>query len=293
MFTPIGPTSLSNGCRFDLSYTKQLHRELESSALSIKFVIEGEEVYNFNGKDHKVKTQQFLTINNKRCTAIIDSDIESKGFCMGIPYHLLDEIMASLSEQTPKANFIDYLHGDDFFERVTNAGNSRMGSYLQCLATTLQTSLMEHSKIYIEELFLRVAEHAIAEQLNAYKEFSTIAVSKIEIQKDIYRKLLEARDYMNAHLAQDVKMEDVASLAHISEYYFYRLFRSAFKKTPYQYLLERRLEQAKKLLKKGMPVSHIAIETGFKDIYSFSKAFKRQEQISPTHYLQKILLSKQ
>jgi AraC-type DNA-binding domain-containing proteins len=290
MFKPIAATNLANGCKFDMSCIDRFSRELDTHALSIKFTIDGRERYQFNGKDHVVNTGQFLVINNRRSRVIIDSDTMVKGFCVGLPYALLDEIMnAHTTGSQAKRKFIDYIDSDNFFERVNNANNSKLGTYLQVLSSTLQSSMAEHSKMYIEQLFLRLAELSVESQFDVFEGFSAIEATNTSTQKHIYRKLLDARDYMDANLAYDIKIEDVAAIADLSQYYFYRMFKLAFRRTPYQYLLARRMDLARKLLQQGMAVSYVAYETGFTDVHTFSKAFKKWERLSPTHYIEHIL----
>lgn len=293
MFKPIAATDLANGCRFDMSCIDRFSKVLDTNALSIKFTIEGKELYHFNGKDHVVNSQQFLVINNRRSKVVIDSDTMVKGFCIGLPYQLLDEIMnAHVAISRSKIKFIDYIDSDHFFERVNNANSSKLGTYLQALSSTLQSSLAEHSKMYIEQLFLRLAELSVESQFDVFEGFSAIEATNTSTQKHIYRKLLDARDYMDANIGYDIRIEDVAATANLSQYYFYRMFKLAFQCTPYQYLLARRMELARKLLQQGMAVSYVAYETGFTDVHTFSKAFKRWERLSPTHYLESILANK-
>lgn len=286
IFTPIPVKTLSNGCKFDMSAPTELQRELESATLAIKFILKGEAIYHFKGIDHTVKQQQFITLNDRRCIGTVDPKAPVNGFCISMPYSLLDEVLNRQENMSlTKQHFIDYLESDDFFDRVNNAANSRLGIYLQSLASILQSTAIEHSQLYIEEQFLRVAELAVGSQLRTYEEFSAITASRAAIQKDLYRKLLNARDYLDANLAYNVKMQEAAEAANLSEYYFYRLFRTTFRCSPYQYLLEKRLTTAKELLKKGMAVSYVAYETGFSDVHSFSKAFKKQEGVPPSQYV--------
>lgn len=68
--------------------------------------------------------------------------------------------------------------------------------------------------------------------------------------------------------------------------YFRKCFKEDFKKTPLEYLTTLRMNQAKKLLRQ-IPlqgVESIATQCGFKDIYYFSKAFKKNVGLSPSEY---------
>jgi AraC-like DNA-binding protein len=63
------------------------------------------------------------------------------------------------------------------------------------------------------------------------------------------------------------------------------LFKKVVGVSPHQYILSKRLELGKELLeKKQMPVSAAALESGFADVFSFSKAFRKHFGVSPTHF---------
>ena len=71
--------------------------------------------------------------------------------------------------------------------------------------------------------------------------------------------------------------------------YFRRCFKEDFNKTPLEYLTELRIELAKKLLKQTafQGVENVALQCGFKDIFYFSKAFKKHTGVSPNAYRKK------
>lgn len=68
--------------------------------------------------------------------------------------------------------------------------------------------------------------------------------------------------------------------------YFRRCFKEDFDKTPLEYLTDLRIDHAKKLLKQMsfQGIENVALQCGFKDIYYFSKAFKKHTGVSPSEY---------
>ena len=71
--------------------------------------------------------------------------------------------------------------------------------------------------------------------------------------------------------------------------YFRRCFKEDFGKTPLEYLTDLRNDLAKKLLKQMsfQGIENIALQCGYKDIYYFSKAFKKHTGIFPSAYRKK------
>lgn len=66
------------------------------------------------------------------------------------------------------------------------------------------------------------------------------------------RQLLQVLDYMDVHLDRDIKLADLAQLVDMSQFHFGRLFKQSLGVSPYQYLLQQRVELAKQLLKNGL-----------------------------------------
>ena len=98
------------------------------------------------------------------------------------------------------------------------------------------------------------------------------------------RKLLQ---FIETHYAEDVTLEELARSAGISKSECLRCFKATLQTTPYKYLMHYRLSKAARLLKEtDLPVSEIAIRTGFNGQSYFGKCFKEKMNCSPGKYRQ-------
>jgi transcriptional regulator GlxA family with amidase domain len=69
----------------------------------------------------------------------------------------------------------------------------------------------------------------------------------------------------------------------LSPFHFIRTFRQAYQLTPYQYLLEVRLQNAQQMLQsKSLAITEVSHSCGFSDVCAFSKAFKKRFGIAPS-----------
>lgn len=94
-----------------------------------------------------------------------------------------------------------------------------------------------------------------------------------------------ARAYMDRHYDAPLTLRLVADAAGFSPYHFIRLFRATYRQTPHQYLIQRRIERAKELLRAtDMSVHAICYEVGFVSLGSFSSLFRRAVGLSPAAY---------
>jgi AraC family transcriptional regulator len=95
-------------------------------------------------------------------------------------------------------------------------------------------------------------------------------------------------DYIEEHLAENISLEQLADICHLSAYHFARLFKQKTGYAPYQYVLARRLERAKKLLKAtNLTTLEIAQHTGFADQSHLARHFRRSIGVSPVEYRQR------
>ena len=103
------------------------------------------------------------------------------------------------------------------------------------------------------------------------------------------RHLLRARDLVDARYYEALDVAALARRAHTSPAHFSRRFRETFGETPHQYLLTRRIERAKHLLREtDRSVTEISLDVGFRSLGSFSAKFKEIVGGNPTEYRRKV-----
>jgi AraC-like DNA-binding protein len=101
----------------------------------------------------------------------------------------------------------------------------------------------------------------------------------------IYVHLLRAKDLIDREYARELDVRALASEAHSSTAHFSRSFKRAFGETPHQYLLRRRIERAKELLRgTDLSVTRVSLEVGFRSLGSFSTAFRELVGETPSAY---------
>ena len=99
------------------------------------------------------------------------------------------------------------------------------------------------------------------------------------------RQLRQVLDYIDTHLDQEIKLADLAQLLDISLFHFSRLFMQSLGVSPYQYLLQQRVERAKQLLKStDRLITDIALACGFNSHSHLSKQFKQLTGTTPKAY---------
>ncbi|NEQ23651.1 MAG: helix-turn-helix transcriptional regulator [Microcoleus sp. SIO2G3] len=134
-------------------------------------------------------------------------------------------------------------------------------------------------RLYLESLANVLAVHLLR-QYSAAKP--RLAVYEGGLPE---RQLLQVLEYINEHLNQDIKLADLAQLLGMSQFHFSHLFKQSMGTSPYQYLLQQRVERAKQLLKqKDRSIMDIALECGFNSHSHLSKQFRQFTGMTPTSY---------
>lgn len=94
-----------------------------------------------------------------------------------------------------------------------------------------------------------------------------------------------AVEFIKQNYNQEISLDDMAAAAHLSKYYFTKMFKSVTGYTPYEYLIKYRIDKAKFLLcYSGDTVSQIAQTVGFHNVNSFISSFKSFEDTTPHQF---------
>jgi AraC family transcriptional regulator len=91
--------------------------------------------------------------------------------------------------------------------------------------------------------------------------------------------------YIEAHLADDIAVADLANVACLSIFHFTRAFAAATGVPPHRYVSQRRLESAKAMIATGRAsLSEIALDCRFYSQSTFTRAFRRATGMTPAEY---------
>jgi AraC-like DNA-binding protein len=99
-----------------------------------------------------------------------------------------------------------------------------------------------------------------------------------------FAHLRRARDFMDRNYAEPLDVPAMARAALMSPSHFSRRFRAAYGETPYSYLMTRRIERAKALLRQGMSVTDACMAVGATSLGSFSSRFTEIVGETPSQY---------
>jgi AraC family transcriptional regulator len=126
------------------------------------------------------------------------------------------------------------------------------------------------------------ALHAVIESLFDLQEAHTAAIERCPgrtyaQRRQVFVRLQRVRNYLAANCHLDVDNDRLARMASYSPWHFIRAFRAAYEQTPHAFLVDQRLQRARRLLRSSaLAVAEIALASGFENRCAFSRLFRQR-----------------
>lgn len=121
-----------------------------------------------------------------------------------------------------------------------------------------------------------------------YELLSMLEQPKVSKRSLTLEYAKKAKQYIDINYMHPISIAQIAKDLNINRSYFSTIFRKHIGKSPQQYLLDVRLENAAELIANhNCSVSEAAISSGYPDIFNFSKMFKNKFGVSPSYYAKK------
>lgn len=153
-------------------------------------------------------------------------------------------------------------------------------------------------RISIENYYERIAAHVSSFDLQGELEISlimqTLLTGLINVKKSeafskkyggYQTELEDSISYMRGNFREKLSVDQLAEICHLSKYYYIKIFRSYTGQTPYDYLIDLRLQQSKILLLETLKnVEEVALESGFSDSKNFIACFKKKVNMTPLQF---------
>jgi AraC family transcriptional regulator len=144
-----------------------------------------------------------------------------------------------------------------------------------------EMSLMSAAqRLHLQSLVTEVATLLLQRHSTASNSAKTLPTSGLS--RNQTRRVLE---YIEANLCREMSLSELSGIADLSPYHFLRMFKRTMSVTPHRYVLERRVEGAKKMLRaKATSLVEIALATGFCNQSHFTSIFHRAVGATPAEF---------
>lgn len=261
-----------------------LEKNIYHQGLSLKYVISGQESYQFDGRNLKISDGQYLLMNEyyPKGDVLIDRG-NNKSICIDIDTLLIKDILQDITQPDEIDAFSEinnFFISSDLFIQECRAG-TMLSKQLESLHYGMENDAFLISP---QEAIYEIIRLMIGESLSSIQSYYQIKTAKSSTRKELYRRLLHGKSYLDDHVFMPIEIKKVAQECCMSEYRFYRLFKQAFNSSPYHYLLRKKIEKSLELKKLNLSWTEIASLLNFSDLAAFSHTFKKIKNIHPTVY---------
>ena len=254
--------------------------------LSLKCAFGGAEHYQCSNGRYAVDADRFLILNKDTTySSWISSPSEVESLTVNFTSAFQSKSAAAIFETD--GYLLDHLEVKPdttirFVEKLYS-----YDSYILNLLHSIKLAAADASmnELRLQNLFFELYVYLVSTQSGLVNEMQETKKRKDATRKELYQRLVRARDFMYSCYPQHLSLSDIADVACLNPYYFLREFKRAFSITPHQYLTERRMLVAKRLLKESnTSISEICLAVGYEDLTSFSKLFKKVTGRSPMNF---------
>lgn len=260
------PRTVTGG-KLVLSRLKPGSSQIGAPAPSLKLVLEGEEVYQVDGRSIRVQPGQFLYLDGGAdCTG--SNRLDTVGLCLLLP-------------AAPGLPQSDPVIGRSL---VLPTRASAMGRALEDYARRIARD-PALGPVLASEVVARAAA-AIAEPIaQSRTAIAGLKAAKPSTRRDLYRRLEQARAHLHRHDDRAVPLAELGAVAGLSQFHLARYFKLAFGEAPGTYHRGLRLARATVLLAEDRSVAEAAEAVGYSDQVSLTHAFRRHFGLPPQQWM--------
>lgn len=234
---------------------------LAGTALSVKLVLDGEEVYQIDGRTHRLTPGRLLLVDGGApYEATIRSGL-TRGLCVHLP-----------GIAPPSCPVVALPLGRAMLRSTAGVGG---GEELVALAR-----MVHEDRLAPEAAAARIVDVASAAirggRADAADQMKRLSLKRASTRQDVLNRLELARAHLHAVLDRAVPLGELADIAGISSFHLARYFAAAFGAPPVRYHRSLRLRRASELLRSGLSATEAAERVGYAELAAFSHAFRRE-----------------
>jgi AraC family transcriptional regulator len=278
-----------NSGALTFSSLKQWYNKAVFRDISIKFVLKGaERYYDSEGAQYLVKEGEFLlgSFEQHSGACVVESSSYVEGICLYIKPELLNEVYSLLVNKEgndPEAFPHTHLTYPGFFNNIFTSRHTPLDARLKEIAAWFYNYESMMPENMFDEYMAGVCEKIVELQFGVHKSLARLDFLKNTTRKEIMKRLLLAKSYIEDNYLNNPTLDEIAAYAGISKYHFLRNFKLAYRQSPFEFIQDKRLQHAKRVIeKRERDLKDIASLCSFSDLAAFSKSFKRKFGVPPS-----------
>lgn len=276
---------------------KRIEDTGQVGGIGIKYVIQGTENYTVGHEMFGVTDKHFLLLNQHTPFHVfIDSQENTTGLCINLSTEMVKDVLQNFEKEEEKLLDLPFDFRENSSKNVSIVDKiypaneeSPLGKELQNLANIIENQIIagnsDNFLLTTDDIYYNLTVALLESQSKVFNQMNKLKSVKPSTRKELFKRLSVAKEYIDENLQKNIDIQDISRVATISPFHFHRTFKTVYGLSPHQYRIQKRLGKAAELL---MDIEHsvteIAFLTGFNDIHSFSRSFKKEYGVPPTKY---------
>ncbi len=186
----------------------------------------------------------------------------------------------------------------NFISEISRMMGSRAETYFTNCSTKYSYEFIEQIRLFMEEFHnkqsgFELILQSLSLQITVNLLRHTVNNLPLELRGHGYSEknnINRAIQFIEMSYNDNISLKEVSQIANLSSYHFIRVFKAETGKTPYEYLMDVKIEKSKELLRnKKYNVTEIATLCGFASPSHFASVFKKKIGLSPSDYRKTLL----
>ena len=228
--------------------------------------------YNIEGKSYKLSPYDIVLVNK--------GDIHKPEYVAG---ELYERVIFFVSEK-----YMEQHEGEEYSLANCFRQAKQEGCNVLRFPAMVNSTFMD----IIEKIEMNSQNHRYAGKLYGdalFLEFMVLLNRACLEEKDCFsknvmynQKMIDIIRYINEHLKEELSIDSLSERFYISKYHMMRQFKEETGYTIHNYITEKRVQAANRLIQAGVSATKACYECGFQDYSTFSRAFKSRMDRRPS-----------
>ncbi|SHJ75865.1 AraC-type DNA-binding protein [Clostridium amylolyticum] len=227
-----------------------------------------------------------IIVDNKKC-AVENNKIFSTNpgqVILGVEEKVVEPYISLFIHPDFLSGVSEFMYGKSkvCFDNISSIYSNDLISYTSLFIKEFQN---KHSgyEFILQSITLQIVIHLLR---HCKSNIKLSELQKNHSKKDNINKVI---DFLKSAYNYDFSLQQLSSIANLSPYHFLRIFKAETGKTPYNYLMDIKIENCKELLKGNQySITEIALACGFNSPSHFSSVFKKRVGVTPSAYKEMI-----
>lgn len=250
--------------------------------LSIKSFYGGKADYEVKQREYRVDKTNFLILNE--CTKYrltIDTTDKTESFCVFFSPNFVSKVYSELNASDKQLLDFNFKRQNGIKLLEMNYPHSGIVSELLKIGRNKSNSKLE--ALEKDEFYHQLLNAVFYQNNGKLIDTERLDSKKKSTREELYQRVVFVKDFLDCNYHKELRLRKLAEIGLLSENHLLRSFNQIFGMSPFQYISQKRIKEAKRqILESNKSIKNIALDVGYSSPSNFSSYFKTIVGKSPS-----------